>query len=148
MRLISSAVIVLIWTSIPAMAENLLPDLKPEAAKAYCENKWTKRDELDVDMYDYCMSSQLDGYSKALALSHQYMHLPWMEQLLSMLFEKWTKRDAIQYDMIAYTLNEEIEGYLDVEYALKKGDVTPDLVEHCEGKWAPQYSMVSYCLDL
>jgi len=148
MKLLTSVFVAVFCVSGPISAETLLPDINIEAANAYCEKKWTKRGELDVEMHDYCMNSQTEGYTEALELSVLYSQQPWIEQVIAFAFDKWTDRDMIQYDMIGYTLKEETEGFLDIEYALKNGDVTQEAVEVCKGKWFPQFSMVSYCLDL
>ena len=94
------------------------------------------------------MNGQTEGYAEALELSVLYSSHAWIEQVIAFAFDKWTDRDMIQYDMTGYTLKGETEGFLDIEYALKNGDVTQEAVEVCEGEWFPQFSMVSYCLVL
>ena len=126
----------------------MLPDINLEAANAHCQKQWTKRGELDFEMHEYCMDGQIEGYSEALELSVLYGQQPRLEQLIAFAFDKRTDRDMIQYEMIGYTLEKETEGFLDIEYALKNGDVTQEAVEVCKSEWFPQFSMVSYCLDL
>ena len=126
----------------------MLPHINLEAANAHCQKQWTKRGELDFEMHEYCMDGQIEGYSEALELSVLYGQQPRLEQLIAFAFDKRTDRDMIQYDIIGYTLKEETESFLDIEYALKNGNVTQDAVQLCEDKWFPQFSMVSYCLEL
>ena len=126
----------------------MLPDINLEAANAHCQKQWTKRGELDFEMHEYCMDGQIEGFSEALELSVLYGQQPRLEQLIAFAFDKWTERDMIQYEMIGYTLKEETESFLDIEYALKNGNVTQDAVQLCEDKWFPQFIMVSYCLEL
>ena len=150
MKLAVSVFVGMILVSLPASAEsvNLLPELNAGAAKAYCDKLSTKRGEQDFDLYDYCMDTQLEGYEQALELSYQYPHQPWMEQLITDIFARWTKRDRINYQMVGYNLEAEIEAFLDIEYAVKNGDVTQEAVDLCEEKYLPKFSKVKYCLDL
>jgi hypothetical protein len=149
-KLAVSVFVGMILVSLPASAEsvNLLPALNGGAAKAYCDKQTTKRGEQDFDMYDLCMDTQLDGYDKALGLSYQYAHQPWMEQLITDIFARWTKRDRINYQMVGYNLEADIEAFLDIEYAVKNGDVTQEAVNVCEEKHLPDFNYVKYCLDL
>jgi len=149
-KLAVSVFVGMILVSLPASAEsvNLLPALNGGAAKAYCDKLSTKRGEQNLRKYDRCMDIQLDGYDKALELSYQYPHQPWMEQLITDIFARWTKRDRINYQMVGYNLEADIEAFLDIEYAVKNGDVTQEAVNVCEEKHLPDFNHVKYCLDL
>lgn len=87
-----------------------------EDSKQICYEKWTKRGNLDREMYNYCIGSQMEGYRELLQL-HKYAEQPfYSETSFPYCKNKWTKRGVSDVKMMAHCLNQEIEGVKDVMY--------------------------------
>lgn len=112
----------LITLPLSGIAEE--PQLKSRSefltdSQQICNANWTKRGELDVRMYDYCMRNQMDGFEKLVEL-HQYASQNFYSEIaFPYCSEKWTKRGVSDASMMAYCLNQEVEGAKDVMYYRK-----------------------------
>ncbi|MGI4799562.1 MAG: hypothetical protein ACRYG8_37105 [Janthinobacterium lividum] len=38
----------------------------------FCSDKWTKRGQIDTNMYNYCLKSEHDGYKKLVSLIQEF----------------------------------------------------------------------------
>ena len=128
----------------------IMPDLSESNIEKFCAEEWTRRGQLNTEMFEFCSKLQLDGWNEVKNLLEQYQSQPWIPSLSAYSLDKWTERGVINYQMYGYTIKKEIEGYLDIEYLKKEGSVTADKIKICETKWlkpeSPQFSMVFYCL--
>lgn len=87
-----------------------------EDSKQICYEKWTKRGNLNREMYNYCIGSQMDGYRELLQL-HKYAEQPfYSETSFPYCEKKWTKRGVSDVRMMAHCLNQEVDGIKDVMY--------------------------------
>ena len=127
-------------------------DFTKDLAAGFCEDKWTKRGELDQKMFNYCMRQQSDGHDKALSLEAKHSvngskPVELFDQVIQFSLEKWAKPSKYQMNMVAYEMEKQVEGFLDVDYLVSQGKTDAGLVNQCRTKWLPQWNMVAYCLE-
>ena len=117
-----------------------------------CQDDWTERGVLDVDMYDYCMRMQFEGYEDGIYIFGQILSVDvdgydWAADVLDYALDDWTDKGIIDYSMVAYTLESEYNDFLNVEYAINENLVNNADLSECMNTWYPAFSMVFYCLD-
>jgi hypothetical protein len=139
-----TALLAVCYSASLATAQNF-PTKESANSEMYCEKQWTKRGELDQEMYKYCLDKEEKGYQEALILINKYKDQPWIQSLIDFSVKEWTKREIRQDSMVQHSLNKNIEGWEDMNYEAKQPSYKQAKAKACEKKWAPQYSMVSYC---
>lgn len=115
-----------------------------------CKDDWTKRGELDVGMYDYCMREQKEGYDDAKYLyENELSSYPWAAEVAEYYLDSWSdqSKGTVDYNMFGYSLDQAYESWLNAEYMLSNGEVDQSSFNKCFDKWFPQIDMVDYCLE-
>jgi hypothetical protein len=128
-----------------------LPDLDTSLARAKCKEDWTKRGNLDNEMFNYCMGRQSEGYDAAMTNLNRYAQVPLIDAIVKSAVNTWLKPHDYQYEMVAYQIEREGEAYLDTAYGVQSGTYSEAQVAICVEQWLkpsePQWTMVAYCLE-
>src|SRR5690606_12980013 len=95
-----------------------------------CSNKWTKRGELDVRMFDYCKRKQKESYTELLHLiseiNNDEVFSKFFNDKFKLIWNYWTKQGITDYSMVKYTLYKEYDAYKDFLYEVKLPNVDRD----------------------
>ena len=134
----------LIVSSSVVYAVNL-PTEESGNPSAYCKEKWTKRGELDQEMYSYCLSQEHDGYLNLVSLANKYANQKWIQEAVNFSLKKWTNRGVRQDEMVFYALNKITEGWEDLLYLQKQPGWNQNRFKACSAKWGIEFDMVVYC---
>ncbi len=141
-------VLMLLGISIVANSASL-KSFSNKSAEGHCKKAWTKRGQIDVKMFDFCMNNQKEGYSNAKHYLKEYSGVSFLNEIVSYAQKKWLTRKQFDYSMVAYEIKQESEGFLDVEYDLKNGVVDRPTYKKCFNTWMkkhePLWTMVKYC---
>lgn len=142
---VKSVTLLILCLLMPLSYAQKFPSKESANSEVFCKNEWTKRGELDQRMYQYCLDREFEGYRDALVLIEKYKNQPWIQDLIDFSVKEWTKRDIRQDSMVRFSLDRNLEGWEDMSYEAKQPDFNQVKANGCFKKWAPQYSMVSYC---
>jgi hypothetical protein len=117
----------------------------------HCKKEWTKRGELDKEMYNYCVEREKEGYDKMKRLEVKYKNYNWLQNLKSNIITEWTKAGVTEWRMVGYTLEKEIDAFLDIQYGLAHNEFSKLKYENCYAYWktsnpAKYWSMTLFCL--
>lgn len=104
----------------PSAAEILLAKAEyqydADQVAAACREEWTKRGELNTEMFESCQKRQREGYDKIAPAVGEHPDWDWVPDELPKIWKHWTKRKSTNYEMVASTLAEEIDNYLTYQY--------------------------------
>ena len=111
MRLLFAIYAVFGWSLLTTASLAELPNLDRTRAGNHCTEQWTKRGNLDLKMYDYCMERQEEGYSEALLLREKYANLSDIDDISDYAVRKWLRAREYQYEMVAYEIENQIDAF-------------------------------------
>lgn len=117
-------------------------------AETFCRDQWTKRGELNGQMFGFCLGQERDGYRDIPTTLKKFGKYPWMDTLFPAIWEKWTKRGVTQYRMVGYDLKKECDKFLDYQYERKQPSYDSAKLASCLEQWADntaRWSMTMYC---
>lgn len=134
----------LLLVSSSAFALNL-PREDVAMQTAFCKEEWSKRGNLDVSMFNYCMERERDGYYEIVALARKYSGQRWIQAALDLSLKKWTKRGIRDDAMAAYELRQITEGFEDMVYMSKQPGWNSSKYTACVNQWGVDFNMVAYC---
>lgn len=89
-------------------------------SRTICTKKWTKRDNLNSEMYSYCLRSQREDYQELITLDKYSNQSFYSDVAFPHCNQKWTKRGITNVSMLTYCLKQEVDGIEDVMYYRKK----------------------------
>jgi hypothetical protein len=124
------------------------PPYQEANVEQYCRNEWTKRGELNTQMYSHCAQKEKDGYDKMATVIRDHSDFDWVETLMPKIWEQWSKRGVTHYSMVAYCLDKEIEAFKDYNYERKQVIFDSGKMSSCESQWRQsesRWSMTVYC---
>ena len=149
-KLVSLASIIALTLCCSGHANADVIQFSEDNVTAFCKKEWTKRGQLDQEMFDYCARQQREGYQNLMDLADKNKESKWIGSLIAYSESKWTDKGITDYQMMAFQVNKEVEGFLDIEYEKNNGNVSGDKLSSCMSKWVtdekPQFSMVAYCI--
>lgn len=85
-------------------------------AVRHCEQQWTRRGQLDREMYQHCLEDQARSVDRIEAFDSDYPEPYYTELSYPLCYEKWTRRGVTDAVGMAYCLELETEGMADVQY--------------------------------
>lgn len=81
-----------------------------------CKEAWTKRGNLDLDMYMHCIREQDEAYEELIDLERYANENFYNTIAFPHCNKEWTRRGITDVKMLVYCLNQEVEGYKDIMY--------------------------------
>jgi hypothetical protein len=128
----------------PSAAELLLAQPKYQYASdkvdTFCRDKWSKRGELDVRMFDACQRDQSEGYANLVSSAKQHGDWAWVAKALPNIWNHWTKREITDYRMANALLRDEIDAYQTYDYESKQANADTKKLKQCLSHSTDAYS--------
>ena len=126
------------------------PDYQFSAANvdSFCREEWTKRGELNKEMFVFCTNKEKEGHADVVELLTKLRQQDWLATLFPTIWSKWTKQGITNYHMVAFNLNQQSEAFLDYQYALKQPSFDAARMGECEAEWAghdSRWTMTMHC---
>ena len=90
------------------------------STKKICKKEWTKRGELDTNMFEFCKKTNEDDYEEYKVFFQKNRSESFFKLSNKHCRNYWTKRDVVDISMVIHCLNREKEGYLDIKYIISK----------------------------
>jgi hypothetical protein len=125
-----------------------VPKYDAASPDAYCRNEWTKRGELDQNMFDFCVAQEKKGYDDLIDAVKKYGKNEWAASLFNAIWSEWTKRGVTQYRMVAYNMSREGDAFLDYQYEAKQPKYDAAKMAACAAEWqhhASRWTQTMYC---
>ena len=124
-----------------------------ENMQLLCDQKWTKRGQIDRRMAKYCLDKQLEAVRDIYNRKHEWKvkefwfeNENWQQEVWNLCHNKWTKRGLTDFNMVSYCLNQQNEGLLNIEYMLDNKKISKSQYVLCQMKWNVDRNMIVYCL--
>jgi hypothetical protein len=111
----------------------------------FCKKEWTTRGVLDVNMYEYCLQLEHEGYLNFVSLANQYKDFKWIQLAVNHVVEKNTLRGVRNDSQVNYQLKKITEGFEDIEYTMKQVGYNQQKMESCYINWSIEWDMIYYC---
>jgi hypothetical protein len=121
------------------------PSKESARTDEHCKSEWTKRGQLDQQMYNFCVKQQNDGYAEALILIEKYKDQPWIQEAINFSIAKWSKAGIRQDRMVKFSIKKIVDGWEDMVYESKQPSYNKAKHQSCQSKWAVQLDMVAHC---
>lgn len=121
---------------------------KQKNVEKLCRSKWTKRGQVDLEMFSYCLKKETEGYKNLVYLIQANSHYQWLPEILNLIWEDWTRQGVTSYEMVAHSLTEQIDAFLDYKYELKQSSLNRKKMSYCASEWnnsPQQWTMTMYC---
>jgi len=136
--------LVVSFFSLNLSAQNF-PSKESAKSELHCEKEWTKRGQLDQEMYKFCLDGEYKGYEEAILLIQKYKSQPWIQQVIDNAVTQWTKAGVRVDSMVKFTIAKNIDAWEDLVYESKQSGFDNGKFQGCQNKWGVDFSMVSYC---
>lgn len=121
---------------------------KKANAEAKCKEEWTKRGELNAQMFAFCMTTEKDAYDKTTDLLKKHGAQPWMQTLFPAIWADNTRAGITVYSQVGYVLGMQIDSFLDYEYEKKQPSFNAPKMSACATQWAShvmRWQMTMHC---
>lgn len=82
-----------------------------------CMEQWSKRGVVDVEMENYCINEEREGYARLTETARKIGGFSWGKPLFDAQSAKWTKRGVVDYNEVNYILSRDYDAYLNLKYA-------------------------------
>jgi len=137
--------LIIFLATIPIVHAFTLPSEESGNHDGWCKDKWTKRGELNQQMYNHCMQRAHEGYLSVVSLAQSYANQAWIQDAINDAVKEWTNRGMRPDDMVHFALKTITEGYEDLTYMAKQPGWNKGKYQACAQKWGIKYNMVVVC---